>query len=138
MNELKEETRTIILYEAPHHLIATLEELQKVLGPSRKLTLCRELTKRHEEKLQMTIAESLQYYTSKDPRGEYVLVIEGKSRAQILEEQQKQWESMTIEEHMAYYESSGMDHKEAMKTVAKDRGVSKRDIYKALLNGTIL
>ena len=132
--ELAEETRTIILYEAPHHLVKTLQELSKVLGADRRLTICRELTKRHEEKMQTTLGDSLHCYEAKEPRGEYVLVIEGKSRAQIEREQQAEWETMSIEEHMAHYESQGIDRKEAMKLVAKDRGVSKRDIYQSLLS----
>ena len=132
--ELAEETRTIILYEAPHHLVKTLQELSAVLGADRRLTICRELTKRHEEKMQTTLGDSLHYYEAKEPRGEYVLVIEGKSRAQIEREQQAEWETMSIEEHMAHYESQGIDRKEAMKLVAKDRGVSKRDIYQSLLS----
>ena len=132
--ELAEETRTIILYEAPHHLVKTLQELSEVLGADRRLTICREVTKRHEEKMQTTLGDSLHYYEAKEPRGEYVLVIEGKSRAQIEREQQAEWETMSIEEHMAHYESQGIDRKEAMKLVAKDRGVSKRDIYQSLLS----
>lgn len=132
--ELAEETRTIILYEAPHHLVKTLQELSEVLGADRRLTICRELTKRYEEKMQTTLGDSLHYYEAKEPRGEYVLVIEGKSRAQIEREQQAEWETMSIEEHMAHYESQGIDRKEAMKLVAKDRGVSKRDIYQSLLS----
>ncbi|MDD6638877.1 MAG: 16S rRNA (cytidine(1402)-2'-O)-methyltransferase [Lachnospiraceae bacterium] len=132
--ELAEETRTIILYEAPHHLVKTLQELSEVLGADRRLTICRELTKRHEEKMQTTLGDSLHYYEAKEPRGEYVLVIEGKSRAQIEREQQAEWETMSLEEHMAHYESQGIDRKEAMKLVAKDRGVSKRDIYQSLLS----
>ena len=132
--ELAEETRTIILYEAPHHLVKTLQELSEVLGADRRLTICRELTKRHEEKMQTTLGDSLHYYEAKEPRGEYVLVIEGKSRAQIEREQQAEWETMSIEEHMAHYESQGIDRKEAMKLVAKDRGVSKRYIYQSLLS----
>lgn len=133
LEELAAETRTMIVYEAPHHLVKTLKELEQTLGSDRILTICRELTKRHEEKMQTTFGESLQYYETHEPRGEYVLVIEGKSRAQIQKEQQQSWESMSIEEHMQYYESQGIAHKEAMKLVAKDRGVSKRDIYQSLL-----
>lgn len=133
LEELAAETRTMIVYEAPHHLVKTLKELEQTLGSDHRLTICRELTKRHEEKMQTTFGESLQYYETHEPRGEYVLVIEGKSRAQIQKEQQQSWESMSIEEHMQYYESQGIAHKEAMKLVAKDRGVSKRDIYQSLL-----
>ena len=129
---LKEETRTIILYEAPHHLVKTLEELLKTLG-NRKITVCRELTKKHEEKIQSTLEDIITYYKETEPRGEYVLVLEGKDPKEIEKEKQASWESMTVEEHMDHYESQGMDRKEAMKQVAKDRGVSKRDIYQQLL-----
>ncbi len=132
LERLKDETRTIIIYEAPHHLTATLKELQQALG-NRRITICRELTKRYEEKKLTTIDDALRFYQENEPRGEYVLVIEGKSMQEIEEEQKKSWESMTIEEHMAIYENQGVNHKEAMKLVAKDRGVSKRDIYQALL-----
>ena len=133
LEELKTETRTIIIYEAPHHLVRTLQELSDALGGDRRLTICRELTKRHEEKLQMTLADSLSYYEVNEPRGEYVLIIAGRSREEMKKEEQAGWEALSLEEHMAYYESQGIDRKEAMKSVAKDRGVSKRDIYQALL-----
>ena len=132
LEQLKNETRTIILYEAPHHLVKTLEELQEVLG-NRKIAVCRELTKRYEEKMLSTISEMLDFYKEHEPRGEYVLVLEGKSFAELVEEKQKSWESMTLEEHMAVYEKQGIARKEAMKLVAKDRGISKRDVYQALL-----
>ena len=133
LEELKTETRTIIIYEAPHHLVRTLQELLDTLGGDRRLTICRELTKRHEEKLQMTLADSLSYYEVNEPRGEYVLIIAGRSREEMKKEEQAGWEALSLEEHMAHYESQGIDRKEAMKRVAKDRGVSKRDIYQALL-----
>lgn len=133
LEELKTETRTIIIYEAPHHLVRTLQELSDTLGGDRRLTICRELTKRHEEKLQMTLADSLSYYEVTEPRGEYVLIIAGRSREEMKKEEQAGWETLSLEEHMAHYESQGIDRKEAMKRVAKDRGVSKRDIYQALL-----
>ena len=133
LEELKTETRTIIIYEAPHHLVRTLQELSDALGGDRRLTICRELTKRHEEKLQMTLADSLSYYEVNEPRGEYVLIIAGRSREEMKKEEQAGWEALSLEEHMAHYESQGIDRKKAMKRVAKDRGVSKRDIYQALL-----
>lgn len=133
LEELKTETRTIIIYEAPHHLVRTLQELSDTLGGDRRLTICRELTKRHEEKLQMTLTDSLSYYEVNEPRGEYVLIIAGRSREEMKKEEQAGWEALSLEEHMAHYESRGIDRKEAMKRVAKDRGVSKRDIYQALL-----
>lgn len=132
LQELKDETRTIIIYEAPHHLVKTITELKETLG-DRELTVCRELTKKHEEKIQTTFLDFLSYCTVNEPRGEYVLVICGKSRQEIAAQQQKTWESMSIKEHMAYYENQGINHKDAMKLVAKDRGVSKRDIYQQLL-----
>ena len=133
LEELKEESRTIILYEAPHHLVKTLQELHSVLG-NRRLTLCRELTKKFETVLPTTLEDALGMYEKEEPRGEYVLVIEGKSIKQKKEEEKAAWQSMSIEEHMAYYEKEGMDEKSAMKQVAKDRGVSKRDIYQYLLS----
>lgn len=132
LKELEQETRTIILYEAPHHLKKTLEELKEHLG-NRPMTICRELTKKHEEKLQMTIEEALLYYEETDPRGEYVLVLAGKPLEEIQKEQQQEWEALTLEEHMAIYENQGVARKEAMKLVAKDRGTTKREIYQALL-----
>ena len=133
LEETKNETRTIIIYEAPHHLIGTLKELAEVLGEDRGITLCRELTKKHEEKEKTTIGGVLLSYETKEPRGEYVLVIAGKSKEEAIQEARAQFEDMTIEEHMDLYLAQGMDKKEAMKAVAKDRGVSKRDIYNALL-----
>ncbi len=133
LEELKTETRTIIIYEAPHHLVRTLQELHDTLGGDRRLTICRELTKRHEEKMQTTFADSLSYYEVNEPRGEYVLIIAGRSREEMKKEEQAGWEALSLEEHMAHYESQGIDRREAMKRVAKDRGVSKRDIYQALL-----
>lgn len=131
--QLKNETRTIIIYEAPHHLVKTLQELYEVLG-NRKIAICRELTKRYEEKTLTTISESLDFYKDNEPRGEYVLVLEGKTFEELRKEEQKTWESMSLEEHMAVYEGQGIARKEAMKMVAKDRGISKRDVYQALLN----
>ena len=132
LEELREESRTIILYEAPHHLVRTLEELLGALG-NRRLTLCRELTKKFETVLPTTIEGALSLYEREDPRGEYVLVIEGKSLSQKREEVRESWLGMSIEEHMAYYEKTGMDEKSAMKQVARDRGVPKREIYQHLL-----
>lgn len=126
--ELSQESRTMILYEAPHHLKATLGDLLENLG-DRRITLCRELTKKFETVIPTTISAAVELYESEEPRGEYVLVIEGKSREEKKREEQASWESMSIEEHVAYYENQGIDHKEAMKMAAKDRGVSKRDIY---------
>ena len=133
LEELKNETRTIILYEAPHHLVGTLEELKEALG-DRQVTLCRELTKKHETAFHNTLQGLLDYYREQKPLGECVLVIRGKSREELQQESQASWEEISIEEHMAIYENQGMPRKEAMKQVAKDRGVTKRDIYQALLD----
>lgn len=133
LEELKNETRTMIIYEAPHHLVQTLKELESVLG-DRKITQCRELTKKYEEANQTTIGSLISEYETKEPRGEYVLVIEGKTFKEKTEEKQKEWESLSINEHMEYYLDQGIDKKEAMKRVAKDRGVSKRDIYRECIN----
>lgn len=133
LEELREESRTIIIYEAPHHLVRTLSELHKTMG-NRKLTLCRELTKKFETILPTTIEDALLLYENEEPRGEYVLVVEGKSRQEKKEEARQLWQEMSIEEHMAYYEKEGMEQKSAMKQVAKDRGVTKREIYQYLLN----
>lgn len=132
LEELARETRTMILYEAPHHLKRTLSGLLETLG-ERRITLCRELTKKFETIMPTTLEGAADYYEENEPKGEYVLVIEGKSRKEIEEEQQKSWESMSIEEHMAFYEKQGIDRKSAMKKVAADRGVGKREIYQALL-----
>ncbi len=129
---LEKETRTIILYEAPHHLKKTLEELFDVLG-DRPLTLCRELTKRYETAFQTTLSGAISYYQENEPKGEFVLVIQGKLQEELIQEERKAWESLSLEEHMAHYEEQGISRKEAMKLVAKDRGISKRDVYAALL-----
>lgn len=131
LRELAQESRTMILYEAPHHLVRTLEELYQTMG-QRRITLCRELTKRFETVMPTTLEEALAYYREQEPRGEYVLVIEGKSPEQKRREDIAAWEDKSIEEHMEYYRLQGMEEKAAMKQVAKDRGVSKRDIYQHL------
>ena len=133
LDQLKDETRTIILYEAPHHLKKTLEELYEVLG-DRKLALCRELTKRYEEKTLTTIYESIKYHKEHEPRGEYVLIVDGKTFKELKQKEIESWKSMSFEEHMMFYENQGIERKEAMKLVAKDRGLSRRDVYQALLS----
>ena len=132
LKELENETRTIVMYEAPHRLVKTLQELLDNLG-NRRLTVCRELTKRHETAFVTTFEEALYYYENNEPKGECVLVIEGKSREELRREEVSKWEEMSIEEHMEYYTSQGIDKKEAMKLVAKDRGIGKRDVYQQLL-----
>ena len=132
LKELVNETRTIIMYEAPHRLVKTLQELLDNLG-DRRITVCRELTKRYETAFVTTIAEALSHYEENDPKGECVLVIEGRSREELRQEEVSKWEEMSIEEHMDHYLNQGIDKKEAMKKVAKDRGISKRDVYQQLL-----
>lgn len=132
LERLKDETRTMIIYEAPHRLLKTLAELLEVLG-DRKLSLCKELTKRHENVFSTTLEQAISYYEENEPRGEYVLVIEGRTFAELEKESQEEFLAITIEEHMERYLSQGMDKKAAMKQVAKDRGISKRDVYQALL-----
>ena len=134
LEQLKAEQRTIIIYEAPHRLLRTLTELESALGGMRKIAICKELTKRHEMVYRDTISGALGYYTANEPKGEYVLVIEGRSPKELLEEKRAAWDDMRIEENLNMYVSQGMDKKDAMKLVAKDRGVSKRDIYNALLD----
>ena len=134
LQELVDETRTIIIYEAPHKLVKTLKDLKETLG-NRRITLCRELTKKHETAFHTTIDQLIAYYENEKPLGECVLVIEGKSRQELKEEAAASWEEISIEEHMEIYESKGLSRKDAMKQVAKDRGVSKREIYQYLVNG---
>ncbi len=130
--ELENETRTIILYEAPHHLRSTLSELYDHFG-NRGMALCRELTKKFEETIRMPMLDMIDYYKEHEPKGEYVLVIEGKDIEQIEEESADRWRNTDINEHMALYESKGYDRKEAMKKVASDRGMTKRDVYRQLI-----
>lgn len=128
LESLKSETRTTILYEAPHRLVKTLEILYRELG-DRGITVTKELTKKYETVIKTTLGGALKYYETEEARGEYVLVLEGRCSKELEEEDKKTWESMSIEEHMTIYTSKGTDEKNAMKQVAKDRGVSKRDIY---------
>lgn len=132
LEELKKETRTLVLYEAPHRLVKTLKLLLETLG-ERKVRVCRELTKKHETVFSATLKEAVTYYEGHEPKGECVLVVEGKSRKEIEAEEIALWEAMSIREHMQHYEEKGIKGKEAMKCVAKNRGISKREVYKELL-----
>lgn len=132
LQELSEETRTIILYEAPHRLKKTLQELLEALG-DRRLSVCKELTKRHETIWETTLADAGARYETLDPKGEYVLVLEGRSREELLKERQQEFLEMSVPEHVQFYEDQGLDRKSAMKQAAKDRGITKRDVYQALL-----
>lgn len=133
LDSLKTETRTTILYEAPHHLKATLAELYDTVG-DRNLTLCRELTKLHETIQQFTISSAIEYFKQNDPKGEYVLVVDGIPQETLDEKEQEQWNRLSVPEHLEYYMSQNYNKKEAMKKVAQDRGVSKREIYQILLD----
>ena len=133
LESLTDEERTIILYESPHHLKDTLKELEAALGEERKITVCRELTKKFEEAVPTTIADAEAFYDENDPRGEYVLVIEGADPAVKEQEKRESFENMSIEEHVAKYEAQGESHKEAMRKAAADRGISRRDVYNALI-----
>ena len=128
--ELARETRTMVVYEAPHRLKKTLQELLGVLG-NRSVTVCREITKKHETFWKTTLQEASDFYAEEEPKGECILVIEGLSREAIEKEAQQKWEAMSIEEHLQMYLDQGIEKKEAMKLVAKDRGISKRDVYAA-------
>ncbi len=132
LEELKNETRTIVLYEAPHHLRATLEDLKRALGEERKISLCRELTKIHEEVLRTTLGKACDAFEENDPRGEFVLVLEGKSPALVREQEMLSWKAVSLPDHVRFYEEQGLDKKEAMRRAAKDRGISRRDVYQAL------
>lgn len=134
LTELSQESRTLILYEAPHRLLKTLKELFEYMG-DRNIAIVREITKLHEEVLRGKLADIIADYESEKVaiRGEYVLVIEGKSLLEKREERQKSFEEISIREHYEKYIAEGMDKKEAMKAVAKDRGIQKRDVYKELL-----
>ena len=133
LESLKNETRTIIIYEAPHHLLKTLRQLLDTIG-DRNISLCRELTKKYETIHRNTISGAIDYFTANEPRGEFVLVIQGKNFREVREEEEAKWENVSVEEHLKIYMDKGMTKKEAMKEVAKDRGVSKRDIYQMTLD----
>lgn len=132
LEELLNETRTIVIYEAPHHLVKTLELLYQTLG-ERRITICRELTKKYETIFLTTFEAAIDYYGKELPKGECVIVIEGKNRAELVRQQQEQWQQLSVEEHMQFYLSEGFDKKEAMKHVAKDRGISRRDVYQIVM-----
>ena len=135
LEELVTESRTIIIYEAPHHLVRTLQDIYVVLG-NRNITLCRELTKKYETVIPTSLEDALVKYEQEDPRGEYVIVIEGVSLDDKKKKKMDSWQEMSIEQHMAFYENDGIDHKEAMKLVAKDRGISKREVYQYLVKNS--
>lgn len=132
LDELKNDTRTIVIHEAPHHLLKTLKELLEILG-DRRISICKEITKKYEDVNRTSIAKAVEYYENNPPRGEYVLVIEGRDRKEIEDMKQRQWDDISVKEHFDMYIEKGMDRKEAMKAVAKDRGMGKREVYSMLL-----
>jgi len=134
IGELINDTRTIILYEAPHRLLKTLKELYETMG-DRSIAVIKELTKIHETVLRTRISDAIAIYEQEEPKGEYLIIIEGKSVKEIEADQQNLWGDKTIIEHLRVYTDQGFDKKEAMKMVAKDRGISKRDVYKAVIDG---
>ena len=131
LSELENEKRTMLFHEAPHKLKATLEDMKNTFGGGRKIALCRELTKKNEEVLRLSLNEAVQYYEENAPRGEYVLIVEGAKKSQISE---CFWEKMSIEEHVNFYISTGLSKMDAIKSCAKDRGVQKNIIYKEICN----
>ena len=131
LDALEKEQRTIVLYEAPHRLVKTLKLLAERLG-ERRVSVCRELTKRHETVYRSTLPAAAAHYEETPPKGECVIVVQGLTRREAEEEERQRWMDMSIEEHMEYYLSQGLDKKEAMKRTAKDRGVQKREIYNYL------
>lgn len=135
LGELKEEKRTIVLYEAPHRLEKTLGELRDALGADRGITLARELTKKFETVASFTLGEACASFAAAPPRGEYVLVIDGKSEEEAAAEAAARWKGTDISAHVQYYEDQGLDRKAAMKAAARDRGISRREVYNALLAG---
>ena len=129
LEELRDETRTMIIYEAPHRLTKTLEELGQLFGKERSLTICKELTKKHESFVRTTFAAALPLFEEEAPRGEYVLVIEGKSYEDIQRDEQKKWDDISIEEHLKMKLAEGLSKKEAVKAVAEERKLPKREVY---------
>ncbi|MBO4399113.1 MAG: 16S rRNA (cytidine(1402)-2'-O)-methyltransferase [Lachnospiraceae bacterium] len=133
LEAIRTEQRTVVMYEAPHRLVRTLTELCETLGETRQISVLRELTKKHESRFFGTLAEAVAHYAEEEPKGECVLVLAGRPDEEIRAEQAEAWADLSLEEHVAKYEASGMDRKEAMKAVAKERGISKRDVYQELL-----
>ena len=128
LERLVDESRTTVFYEAPHHLVDTLDSIYKTVG-DRNIAVARELTKKHETVNRGAVGEVLEYFKENEPKGEFVLVLEGKDKEKIKEDKIASFEEMTIEEHFNMYIEQGMSEKDAMKQVAKDRGIGKRDVY---------
>lgn len=136
LEELAEETRTLVVYEAPHHLVQTLEDLAEALG-DRPVTLCKELTKKHESFRKTTLVAALELFREEEPRGEYVLVIEGKSEEQQRAEAEARFAELSVTDHMQQFLAKGMTEKEAMKAVATERGIPRREVYRVWLESKV-
>ena len=130
---LKNETRTTVFYEAPHRLLKTLPLLIEAAGPDRRTAVCKELTKKHESVFRGSLKQALAWFQENPPRGEFVIVLQGADESLLEEERRQSFEQISLQDHMQVYLDQGMSRKEAMKCVAKDRGVSRRQIYAALL-----
>ena len=128
--ELKDKTRTIVLYEAPHHIVNTLELLEDYVGKDRKIVIVKELTKKHESRMIFTIKSAIEFFSVNKPLGEYILIIDGLSLSQKKENDYSKWNNINILDHMKIYENE--NKKEAMKKVAHDRGITKREVYNIL------
>ena len=131
LEKVKSDDRTLIFYEAPHKLKATLQDMCEVFGDERKISLCRELTKLNEEIMRTTLSGACSYYSQNEPRGEYVLIVEGYD-GEVVDEGVQQLLSVSPDEHVSRYESQGLSRMDAIKRAAKDRGMSKSELYKIL------
>lgn len=131
LEKVKTDDRTLIFYEAPHKLKGTLQDMSEFFGSDRKISLCRELTKLNEEIKRTTLGEAIAFYSANEPRGEYVLIVDG-YHGKIVDDQVASLISLSPEEHVAYYENEGLSRMDATKRAAKDRGMSKSELYKIL------
>ena len=133
IEKIKNDDRTIVFYEAPHKLCATLADLADILGGGRKISVCRELTKINEQALRFTLSEAVSYFESNEPRGEFVLVVEGADE-NFCQEKTQEFIDLTPNDHVKNWEEKGLSHMDAIKAAAKDRGMKKSDFYKLLTN----
>ncbi|MBE6702507.1 MAG: 16S rRNA (cytidine(1402)-2'-O)-methyltransferase [Ruminococcaceae bacterium] len=132
LEQLTYNTATMILYEAPHKLRATLDDLASTLGVDRPAALCRELTKRNEEIFRTTLGGAIERYKTEAPRGEYVLIVAGGSQSAPTSAERTERMTLSPKEHVAYYESTGLGRMDAIKAAAKERGIPKNELYRQL------
>jgi len=132
LKQLKEELRTIIFYEAPHKLAHTLKDIYTAWG-DRRIALARELTKRYEEIIRCSLFEAMERYQNETPRGEFVIIIEGQDEKVLIESERDKYTNISIEEHVQMYTEAGLTKKEAIKKVADERGIIKRDVYNTVM-----